>query len=223
MIGIRSVVLIGLGAAVLVAGFLLFGAGSRESPGGGYATELVPVDPASRVGRVSLDPSMRGIPKKDLPPVSTLNFRGQTISSAGEILGTWEPESLFARSNEVPAKGRTDEPLGLSDGDILEVPANSELTFVYGGAPSSINFLDVMAFKVAKGDLWRGEDGGVLLLQTPRSGLALPVVLPLLRSEPAGRKRFSTKTLSPGVYVISVAAAVSEGGVRYNFRVLVER
>ena len=223
MIGIRSIVLIGLGAAVLIGGFLLFGNGSRVSSDNIRAADLVPVPPASRVERVSAGPSLRGAPKKGLPPTSILSFRGQTVSSAGEILGIWEPEGLFAESSGGLAQGRTDGPLTLSDGNLLRVPTGSELIFVYGGEPGSINFLDAMAFRVERGELLYGDDAGTLMLQAGRGNPTHPVVLPLSRPELAVRKRVRVKADLPvGVYVVSVAAAVSEGGVRYNFRVLVE-
>ena len=222
MIGIRSIVLIGLGAIVLVIGFLIFGTGSNVGSGGAIATDLVPVAPASRVDRVSVDPSLRNTPERHLPPNSTLSFRGQTVSSAGEILGIWEPEGLFARSNGGPVRSRTDGSLGLSSGKLLKIPANSELTFVYGGEPGSVNFLDVMAFEVERGELEYGEDIGTLALEAGKRGPVRPVVLPVTRSETVGPKRVRIRAeLSPGVYVVSVAAAVSEGGARYNFRVLV--
>lgn len=215
--------LIGVGAIVLV-GFLLFGTDSNVTSGGGRATEVVPVAPAAKVGRVSADLSLRGASKKDLPPESTLGFRRQTVSSAGEILGIWEPEGLFARSNEGAARGRTHGTLGLSDGNLLKIPtANSELIFIYGGDTGSINFLDAMAFKVEKGELQYGEDTGTLTLEANDRSPARPVVLPLSRPELAVRKRVRIEAdLPDGVYVVSVAAAVSEGGVRYNFRILVE-
>lgn len=219
----RSIVLIGLGAVVLVAGFLLIGTGSRVNPGEGHPADLAPVAPAARVERVSVDPSLRDTPRRNLPPRSTLSFRGDTVSSAGEILGVWEPDGLFAGSSGGPARGRADGSLGLSDGDLLTVPAGSEATFVYGGEPGSINFLDAMAFEVEKGELRYGEDTGTLLLQAGRRAPARPVVLPLSRPENAGWKRVRMKAdLSPGVYVVSVAVAVSQGGVRYNFRLVVE-
>ncbi len=224
MIGIRSIALIGVGAIVLVVGFLLSGVGSSVPDGGGYATDLVPVAPAAKAGRVSVDPSLRGARKRNLPPTSTLGFRGQTLKSAGEILGIWEPEGLFARSSGGPARGRTDGPLALSDGDLLKVPAaNPELVFVYGGDPGSINFLDAMAFEVERGELRYGEDTGTLTLETDDRSTARPVVLSLSRPELAGQRRVGIKAaLAPGVYVVSIATAVSEGGARYNFRVLVE-
>lgn len=214
--------LIGLGIIVLVVGFLILGLGSNTNSGGGHATDLVPVDPASRVKKVSVDPSLRGAPKKDLPPNSTLGFRGRTVSSAGEILGIWEPEGVFARSNGGPASGRMDGSLGLSDGDLLRVPRNAELIFVYGGEPGSMDFLDVVAFEVEKGELEYGEDIDTLSLEAGKRNPAHPVVLPLSGPDPTGRKRTKVRAeLPPGVYVISVAAAVPEGGVRYNFRVAV--
>lgn len=215
--------LIGLGVIVLAVGFLIFGAGSNTNPGGSRATKLVPVGSAARVEKVSVDPSLRGVPKKDLPPNSTLSFRGQTVSSAGEILGIWEPEGVFAQSNGGPAQGRMDDSLGLSDGDLLKVPANAELRFVYGGEPGSVDFLDVVAFEVENGELEYGEDIGTLSLEAGARDSARPVVLPLSSPDSAGRKRTKISAkLSPGVYVVSVAAAVAEGGVRYNFRVAVE-
>lgn len=215
--------MIGVGAIVLV-GFLLFGTDSNVTSGGGRATEVVPVAPAAKVGRVSADLSLRGASKKDLPPESTLSFRRQTVSSAGEILGVWEPKGLFVRSNEGAARGRTDGSLALSDGNLLKIPtANSGLIFVYGGDLGSINFLDAMTFKVEKGELQYGEDTGTLTLEADDRSPARPVVLPLSRPELAARKRVRIEAALPaGIYVVSVAAAVSEGGVRYNFRVLVE-
>ncbi len=214
--------LIGIGGAVLLLGLLLFGNGSRVTSDGGRATDLVPIAPAAEVERVSAVPLSRDIPRKDLPPRSTLSFRGQTVSSAGEVLGTWNPEGLFADSSGGPARGRTDGTLSLSDGDLLEVPAGSEMTFVYGGEPGSINFLDALAFEVGKGSLMYGKDSGTLSLQSGGRGSVRPVVLRLSRPELVSRKRVKIKAeLSPGVYVASVAASVSEGGVRYNFRVVV--
>lgn len=214
--------LIGLGVIVLVVG-LIFGVGSNTNPGGSRATKLVPVGSAARVEKVSVDPSLRGVPKKDLPPNSTLSFRGQTVSSAGEILGIWEPDGVFAQSNRGPARGRMDGSLGISDGNLLKVPANAELRFVYGGEPGSIDFLDVVAFEVENGELKYGENIGTLSLEAGKRNPARPLVLPMSSPDSAGRKRTKISAkLSPGVYVVSVAAAVAEGGVRYNFRVAVE-
>lgn len=223
MIGIRSIVVIGLGAIVLVVVLLILGLGSNTNPGGAFATDLVSVAPASVVERVSVDPSIRDTPKRHLPPNSTLSFRGRSVTSAGEILGIWEPEGLFAPANGGPAQSRTDGSLSLSDGRLLKVPANSELVFEYGGEAGSIDFLDVMAFEVEKGELEYGRDINTLVLEAGKRGPVRPTVLPLARSETAGRKRTRIEANLPrGVYVVSVAAAVSEGGVRYNFRVLVE-
>lgn len=215
--------LIGVGAIVLVAILLIFGNGSSVDSGGAQATDLVPVAPTSTVEKVSAGFSPIDTPKRHLPPNSALSFRGQTVSSAGEILGIWEPDGLFARSNGGPARGRTDGSLGLSGGNLLKVPVDSELVFVYGGETGSIDFLDVMAFEVEKGELEYGEDIGILTLEADKRSPARPVVLPLTRPEMTGRKRSRIEAdLSPGVYVVSVAVAVPEGGVRYNFRVLVK-
>lgn len=207
---------------VLVIGFLIFGIGSNNNSGGGYATDLTPVAPDEDVDGVSVDPTWRDTPKKYLPPESTLSFRGDSVVSAGEILGMWEPEGLLAPSNGGWARSRTDSYLALSDGHLLKVPADSELRFVYGGKPGTIDFLDAMAFRVENGELEYGEDVGTLSVDADR-GPARPVVLPLSTPEPASWKRVGLRTeLSPGVYVISVAVAASEGGVRYNFRISVE-
>ncbi|CAN5766591.1 hypothetical protein BH23ACT11_BH23ACT11_14060 [soil metagenome] len=223
MIGARSIFLIGIGVVALILGFLLFGSGSNAPSGGSNATELVPVSPAEKVDRVSVDPYLRGNRKKDLLPISTLTYRGQTVTSAGEILGIWEPEGFFARSNGGPARGRMDASLGLSDGNLLKVPDDGELVFGYGGDPGSINFLDAVAFKVEKGELEYGKDSGALYVQADIRNPPRPAVVSLSRPELAGRKRVRLNpNLSRGVYVISVAASVTEGGVRYNFRVFVE-
>lgn len=214
--------LIGLGAIVLVVILLILGIDSEVDSGGAQATDLIPVAPTSTVEGVSADPYSRDVSERHLPPNSTLSFRGQTVSSAGEILGIWEPEGLFAPSNGGPARSRADGTLGLSSGNLLKAPTGSELVFVYGGEAGSIDFLDVMAFEVERRELEYGEDIGTLTLEADKRGPVRPVVLPLVRPEMAGRKRSRIEAdLPSGVYVISVAVAVPEGGVRYNFRVAI--
>jgi hypothetical protein len=77
---------------VLLVGFVVFGLGTGEysassNGGGSYETEMVPIDPTSRVNNVSADPEIRDIPARDRPPESTLSFRGRSVSSTGQIIG----------------------------------------------------------------------------------------------------------------------------------------
>ncbi|MDQ4106394.1 MAG: DUF4175 domain-containing protein [Actinomycetota bacterium] len=223
MIGVRSMAVIGIGGMVLLAGFLLFGFGSGEPSGEGRAADLIPVAPAAKVKRVSVDPSLINLPKGESPPESTLGFGGQSVSSAGEILGLWEPEGLLAGSSGGSARNRTDgTELSLSDGGLLTVPGGSTLTFVYGGRQDPANFFDALAFEVERGELFYNEDAGTLSLRQ-EAGESLPTVLRVREPETANHRRVRVvASLPPGVYVFSVAASVPEGDARYNVRVVVE-
>lgn len=213
--------MIGLGGIVLLAGLLLFGFGSGEIPAGGHASDPVPVAPAAKVELVSIDPSLRDLPEGERPPESTLGFDGRSVSSAGEILGVWEPEELLAGSSGGSARNRTDgTELPLSDGGLLTVTGGSALTFIYGGRQDPANFFDALAFEVERGELFYGE--GTLSLRQ-EAGDFLPTVLRVGQADTSNHKRVKVvANLPPGVYVVSVAASVPEGDARYNFRVAVE-
>lgn len=215
--------MIGLGGIVLLAGLLLFGFGSGETPAGGNASDPVPVAPAAKVERVSVAPSLEGLPEGERPPESTLSFGGRSVSSAGEILGVWEPEGLLAGSSGGSARNRTDgTELPLSDGRLLTFPGGSALTFVYGGRQDPANFFDALAFRVDRGELFYAEDTGTLSLRQ-EVGDSLPTVLRVRQSETINHKRIKVMANLPsGVYVVSITASVPEGDVRYNFRVAVE-
>lgn len=219
----RIVVAVVFGAALLV-GFVIFGLGTGEysASGGSYGTELVPVEPTSEVNEVSVDPEIRDIPARDRPPESTMSFRGQSVNSAGEILGIWEPQGWLATKNSGSARNRSDGYLMLSSGDLLEAPGGSELTFRYGGELEWSYFFDALAFGVDDKSLFYGEDIGTLEVWTDSKEAPRPVVLPVKQPETIdGKKVRVTVDLPPGVYVVSIAASVTEGDVRYNFRVRV--
>lgn len=224
MFGLRGIVVVTL-LIILLVGFVIFSLGSGEysaSSGGSYSTEMVPVDPTSRVDNVSADPEIRNTPARDRPPESTLSFQGKSVTSTGQILGTWESQRLLAPRNGGFAKNRSDGDLMLSSGDLLKVPSGSKLAFRYGGELESSYFFDALAFGVDEEELLYGEDIGTLELWSDRRGSSRPLVIPVKQPEMIGGKRVRvTADLTPGVYVVSVAASVAEGDARYNFRVLV--
>ncbi|MGB3634536.1 MAG: hypothetical protein WA982_10895 [Rubrobacteraceae bacterium] len=223
MFGSRRIAIVAVLIVVLV-GFVIFGLGTGEysASGGSYGTELVPVDPASKANGVTGDPDIRAMPERDRAPESTLGFRGQRVSSAGQILGIWEPQRWMASKHGGPAENRADGYLTLSSGDLLEVPRGVELTFRYGGELEMSHVFDSLAFEVNERELSYGKDIGSLEVSSDLEDPYLPVVLPVTQPETVGQQKvLVTANLPPGVYVISVSASVPEGDVRYNFRVLI--
>lgn len=186
-------------------------------------TDLVPVEADARVLGLSGDPADFGdMSESDLPPESSLGFRGNTVNAQGEILGTWEPDGLFSGDAGGPSKNRADPYLTLTDGRLLTVPQGASLTFRYG---SEVDFgrdvFDALVFEVEGGELSHAEDAGWLEIWSDESGASQPVALPARLSETLGQEAVEVKIdVPPGVYIVSASA--EEGNARYNFRVLVE-
>lgn len=230
MFGSRRIISIVVAAVVVVLllGVIFFislggGGYSVSSNGDDFGTEMVPVDPSSPVEQVSEDPAFTDLPARDRPPESELRFRNQSLTSTGEILGIWEPDRWLADRNGGPAKNRADGYVTLSNGDLIEVPAGADLSFLYGDR-SNVDFFDALAFEVEEGELFHGKDIGILELWNDSKDSLRPIVLPVAQPELVGEKKVRvTADIPPGVYVISVAVSVPEGDARYNFRVLVEQ
>ena len=203
----------------------LLGTGSySESKSESFSEGLIPVSPTAKVASVSGVRSQEGVPTGDLPPESTLSFGGQTLSSGGEVLGVWKPQHLFA-GEVYGASGmnRSRGPLSLTDGNLLTATRDSTLKFRYGGEAGTMEeFFNVLAFEVKKGDLRRGSKTNALDLDTYTGKQQQPVVLRSRQPEVGEKLVKIPLDLTPGVYVISVAASVTQGDARYNFRVVVK-
>jgi hypothetical protein len=115
-----------------------------------------------------------------------------------------------------------DEYLTLSSGNLLEVPSGAKPTFRYGVELEPSYVLDALAFEINEEELSYGKDIGALEVWGDLEEPSRPVAIPVSQPGMVGQEKVRIAAdLPPGVYVISVAASVPEGDVRYNFRVLV--
>lgn len=214
--------LVALTALLLVSAFAFFGTGT-SAPGGASASDLVPVPIDARVvGTLGGNPVFPG--EEDLPPESTLSYRGGTVSSDGEVLGSWEPPGLFSSSHGSGIRDRTAVPLTLTDGDLLEVSKGATLSFRYGGETEWGDVFDATAFRLEDGELLRAQDVETSVPQylSAKPG-SRPAVLSIRVPEVVGQETVGVRMeVPPGFYVVSVSASVEEGNVRYGFRVVVE-
>lgn len=225
-----AVVLIVLLLAYVIVGLPVY-VEDAATTGESYEVTLVPVTP--------LDAPTSSAPRgfspgeklpEGVPPESTLGYRGQVVSSTGELLGVWHRDGLFAGEHHSPFPvSRTEGDLPLSDGGLLSVPRGVKLRFDYGG---EVDFgrtvFDVLAFGVEEGELLREDPGGQLMVwdgASPEGGVPsmdrTPRVFgpPFEGPESTGREVRVRMNVPPGVYVVSVSVSARQGDARYNFRV----